>query len=103
MEVDRIGQKPARPANADAASEQAAVRRTERTQNHARHELKPESANPAGKVEISARARELARARKAVEDAPDVRNDRVNSIRDRIKAGTYDVPAEEVAKKLLGG
>jgi negative regulator of flagellin synthesis FlgM len=53
-------------------------------------------------VEISDRSRELARARQAVDAAPDVRADKVAEIRQRIEDGTYSVPPELLAQKLLG-
>jgi len=67
---------------------------------------KPE-AQPAAKagkadsVEISEQARELARAQQAVEAAPDVRADKVAELKKQIEEGTYNVPAEALADKLL--
>lgn len=68
-----------------------------------RSEAQPaaETVSKADTVEISARARELARAQKAVEAAPDVRADKVAELKKQIDEGTYDVPAEALAAKLL--
>jgi flagellar biosynthesis anti-sigma factor FlgM len=38
-----------------------------------------------------------------VEAAPDVRAEKVARIKQQVESGTYSVPAEELAKKLLGG
>jgi flagellar biosynthesis anti-sigma factor FlgM len=38
-----------------------------------------------------------------VESAPDVRAEKVARIKQQVESGTYSVPAEELAKKLLGG
>jgi len=54
-------------------------------------------------VEISERARELARAQRAVEAAPDMRADKVAELKQQIEDGTYNVPAEALADKLLDG
>jgi len=52
-------------------------------------------------VEISERARELARAKQAVEAAADIRTDKVAALKKQIADGTYNVPAEALADKLL--
>lgn len=59
---------------------------------------------PAGasdSVSISSEARALAASRRAVEDTPDVREDRVAELKQRIARGEYDVPAEQLARNLL--
>jgi negative regulator of flagellin synthesis FlgM len=57
---------------------------------------------PTDTVEISEQAQEMARAHGAVQDAPDVRADRVAEITRHIEDGTYSVPPEALAAKLLG-
>jgi negative regulator of flagellin synthesis FlgM len=52
-------------------------------------------------VEISERASELARAKQVVEAAPEVRADKMAALKKQIADGTYDVPAEALADKLL--
>ncbi|MFN0073198.1 MAG: flagellar biosynthesis anti-sigma factor FlgM [Chloroflexota bacterium] len=54
-------------------------------------------------VEISDRARELARARRAVEDTSEVRTEKVAQIKKSVDDGTYSVPAELLAQKLIDG
>jgi flagellar biosynthesis anti-sigma factor FlgM len=43
----------------------------------------------------------LAASRRAVESAPDVREDRVAELKQRIASGEYDVPADTLARDLL--
>jgi negative regulator of flagellin synthesis FlgM len=101
MDIDRIGQQPAaRPANTDAVGEQAAVRQAERARQPASG-ASTEKGAPAYTVDISERARELARAFQAVDEAPDVRADKVTELQKQIEDGTYQVPAEALARKLL--
>ncbi len=50
---------------------------------------------------VSADARALAAARQAVASAPDVRQDKVDAIKERIANGTYEVSPRQLAQKLL--
>lgn len=60
-----------------------------------------ESVDVEDSVEVSERARELSRAQEAVESAPDIRADKVARLKQQIAEGSYSVPAEMVADKLL--
>ena len=53
------------------------------------------------KVEISNFGRELQVAKQAVAAVPDVREDRVSELKNRIQNGTYSVSGESFAEKLL--
>jgi negative regulator of flagellin synthesis FlgM len=64
----------------------------------------PQPAGPAASpdtVSLSSEARSLAANRRAVEAAPDVREDRVADLKQRIARGEYEVPADVLARKLL--
>ena len=50
---------------------------------------------------VSDQARLLAKARTTLEETPDVRTDRVNDLRNQIQTGNYQVPHEEIVKRLL--
>jgi negative regulator of flagellin synthesis FlgM len=52
-------------------------------------------------VSLSEDARSLASARKAVHEAPDVREHKVADIKQRVQDGTYEVPSRVLARKLL--
>jgi flagellar biosynthesis anti-sigma factor FlgM len=54
-------------------------------------------------IEISERARELARAQQSVADTPEVRSEKVAQIKKSVEDGTYSVPVELLAQKLLDG
>jgi len=51
---------------------------------------------------LSERARTLAKARTALNDAPDVRSEKVQHIKEQIDSGKYQINFEELAGKLLG-
>lgn len=61
-------------------------------------------ASGAGRLDsagITPGARELARAREIVEEAPDVRAERVRALRAQIQNGTYNPDPREIAKRLV--
>jgi negative regulator of flagellin synthesis FlgM len=100
MDIERISQRQIDPA----VTGQGAARRAERASNESQVKADPQSVRSASDtVEISDRSRELARARQAVEDAPDVRADKVAEIKKRIEDGTYSVSPQVLAQKLLEG
>ena len=102
MDIERINQRQTDPAE---IAGQAAARRAERANNQAQAKANPQSvrSSSSDSLEISDRSRELARARQAVDAAPDVRADRVAEIKKRIEDGTYSVSPELLARKLLEG
>jgi len=51
-------------------------------------------------VKLSSRADEVRRLTKLAKSAPDVRLDKVNAMKKRIEAGTYNVPANSVARSI---
>lgn len=53
------------------------------------------------KVEISRVGRDYQVAKNAVQNASDVRTDKMNEIKKRMEAGTYDISANEVANKIV--
>jgi len=38
-----------------------------------------------------------------IQSAPDVREDRINQVRSEIESGTYNIKAEKIAEKIVGG
>ncbi len=56
--------------------------------------------NNSDRVEISQFGKDFHIAKQAVQEAPDIREDLVNSVKERIKAGTYNVSNDELAAKL---
>jgi negative regulator of flagellin synthesis FlgM len=50
---------------------------------------------------LSERSRELAKARSTLEETSDVRSEKVEELHDKVQNGTYQVPQEEIVKRLL--
>ena len=55
----------------------------------------------ADNVNLSSKARQYQKVKKAVMEAPDIRQEKVEHIRSLIAAGTYNVRGEEVAAKII--
>lgn len=64
-------------------------------------ESEPVSSSGAATLEISASAMDLLRARKAVEEAPDAREELVAELKARVDSGTYNVTADEIADLMV--
>jgi flagellar biosynthesis anti-sigma factor FlgM len=90
MKIERTGPAPVTPAQRPDAGTTAAA-------------AHPESAPPAptDTVTVSGKAREAARLRSRLQQAPDVRLDLVERIKAQVDAGTYHVSPAAVAAKLL--
>jgi flagellar biosynthesis anti-sigma factor FlgM len=56
---------------------------------------------PAARVELSSRSREMHQALEAAKAAPDVRADKVADAKARIAQGTYTVNADVIARGIL--
>lgn len=54
------------------------------------------------RVEVSDRARALLEASDSIEKLPDIRSDKVESLKQLIKDGEYHIPGEKIAERLLG-
>lgn len=63
--------------------------------------MKEDTANKPDLFEMSQTAKDYKVAKQAVSEAPDIREDRVNDIKNRMVAGTYNINSEEVADKLV--
>jgi len=55
----------------------------------------------ADRVDISGRSKEIADIMSAINQLPDVRNDKVQAIKQSVDAGTYSVDASKVASAIL--
>lgn len=53
------------------------------------------------KLEISQTGKDYQVAKQAVTATPDIREDKMNDIKQRMAAGTYNVNSQEVADKLV--
>lgn len=81
------------------------AQRTSRTEDVARAEVaKPAESTLVRKsdeVVLSQEAQEVHRALRALKETPEVREDLVADLRQRIQDGTYKVDSEEIAELLL--
>lgn len=64
-------------------------------------EKKTTAASFKDQLMLSATAQDASIAKQALSGIPDVREDLVNSVKERIDNGTYEVDAEDFAGKLL--
>jgi negative regulator of flagellin synthesis FlgM len=55
------------------------------------------------RLEISARSREISHLNELIQSTPDVREEKVEQIRRELEGGTYNVQAEKIAEKIIGG
>jgi negative regulator of flagellin synthesis FlgM len=69
--------------------------------NSVKSTAKTNSSSFSDKLEISQLGKDYQVAKQIVAQTPDVREDKVNEIKQRLDAGTYDVSNEEVADKLV--
>ena len=53
------------------------------------------------KVELSRKASDLNRIREIVQKTPDIREEKVALLREKIASGNYDVSSQEIAEKML--
>jgi negative regulator of flagellin synthesis FlgM len=96
--IDRVsGQEAARTyvQNADVARSGGASHAGKAHQHHAQPSKGVDS------VTLSESARTLAAARDAVKNAPDVRDQKVAEIKQKVTDGTYTVSARALARKML--
>jgi len=57
---------------------------------------------PSEKVDLSTKAREIQQAKVEVSKLPDVREEKVQEIKDQVDKGTYNVSGEQIANKMVG-
>lgn len=54
------------------------------------------------RVDLSAKAKEFQRIRQILDQIPDVREEKIQELKDRIESGNYAVDSGKVAAKMLG-
>ena len=69
--------------------------------NNVKSTAKAKGSSFSDKLEISQTAKDYQVAKQAVAHTPDIREDKVNEIKQRMASGTYDVSVEEIADKLV--
>ena len=84
----------------------ANVLRLDLQQQQAQRTQKPGEASVnsgSDRIELSVRSREIQHLDGLVRSTPDVREAKVEQIRSAVESGTYNVKAEKIADKILGG
>ena len=71
--------------------------------NTAKKAAKAEAARKTDSVEISRAGMEFQIAQQAVHAAPDIREDKVQALKEQMQAGTYSISMDDLAEKLLNG
>lgn len=74
---------------------------TPRTNESKEEKGRVTSSQPGSSVEISDNARMMKQANEIVSQTPDIRWDKVEELKQKIKAGAYHVDAAAVADKLI--
>jgi negative regulator of flagellin synthesis FlgM len=59
------------------------------------------SAAPEEKVNLSTKARDIQQLRDAVSQLPDVREDMVRELKDKVDQGAYDANGQRIAEKMV--
>ena len=72
----------------------------QQTGNDAAAKVKKQGQRADG-ASLSSAAQELLKARRAAQDAPEVRADLVAELRRQVQSGTYQVDANSLARKLM--
>jgi flagellar biosynthesis anti-sigma factor FlgM len=67
---------------------------------------KPDDGNSttgSDRIELSVRSREILHLDELIQSTPDIREAKVAQIQGAIEGGTYNVRAEQIADKIIGG
>src|SRR5579859_4481221 len=83
--------------NADATQGTSGATRMHRGGHHHKAEQAQQQQPQTDSVSLSDSAKSLSAARQAVQDSPDVRDQKVSEIKQRVQDGTYSVPSSVLA------
>ncbi|MDD5934725.1 MAG: flagellar biosynthesis anti-sigma factor FlgM [Clostridiales bacterium] len=70
-------------------------------QNSTQKVMKSNAVSKRDRVEISQLGKDIQVAKQVVAQAPDIRQDKVNEIKQRMASGKYNVSTEEIADKMI--
>jgi negative regulator of flagellin synthesis FlgM len=79
------------------------VRRLDSLQQSERNQITGGANSDSDRLELSVRSREISHLEELIQSTPDVREDRVSQVRSQIERGTYNIKAEKIAEKIIGG
>ncbi|MBY0469821.1 flagellar biosynthesis anti-sigma factor FlgM [bacterium] len=98
MKVTQTGSNPVQDTEISAAKKaERAAKAQEGRQTKGAEAASTSGARP----EISAKGREFAKMREAAKAAPEVRDAKVQDLKNRVASGKYKVDAEAVADKMV--
>lgn len=63
--------------------------------------VRSESSAESERISLSPESKDVERLKQAMAELPEVRSERVESLRGSINAGTYQVPLDQVAEKMV--
>ena len=55
------------------------------------------------RLELSVRSRQISHLNELIQSTPDIREEKVEQVRKELESGTYNVKAEKIAEKIIGG
>jgi negative regulator of flagellin synthesis FlgM len=80
------------------------VQRIESSQEPERSSKSGTGQNPdPDRLELSIKSRQISHLDELIRSTPDVRESRIEEVRRQIESGTYNVKAEKIAEKIVGG
>lgn len=74
----------------------------QKTADKNKEELKGVQQKGLDKISVSNDAQAYLVARQAIKNVPDLREEKLAELEQRVKSGTYEVKDEDVAEKMLG-
>ena len=76
--------------------------KTDKVEDRAPEKAASSSLVPEEKVNLSTTAKDVQSLSNAISNLPDVRDEKVQALKDQIEKGTYKVDAEKTAEKMVG-
>jgi negative regulator of flagellin synthesis FlgM len=98
MKVNQSGGSPVQASEASSAKASQQIKKNEKSSSSGRNER---VSTGDSKTEISSRGKEFAKAREVAAEAPDVREDKVSELKQRISSGAYKVDSHAIADRLV--
>ena len=99
----RVSNDSSNPVSSPATSRTSSTQQTRKTERGAGDSAitKTPSDSSGAAPEISARARDMSKAKELATSAPDVREEKIAELKKRIAAGSYNVDSHAVADRMV--
>ena len=69
--------------------------------NNSKYEKNTKENNRSDKLNISQKGQKIKTTKKNLKKIPDIRQEKVQTLKQQIKQGTYNVSSEKIAKKIV--